>query len=340
MNKKIIKSGSVRIDLLGGTLDLYPINLVLPNVITLNLATSLKTYLTLEMADFDGIEINSMDYNSSKRYSKKDFSSTNLENDFFGKFKFIISVLNLFQFEKGLTITVKSDSPPGAGLGGSSAMGITCYKACCEFLDLEFNREEAIKKVNAIEAKILNCGPAGYQDYYPALFGGILALKSLPGEIQVEQLFDSQTKLFIEEHLTLVYSNETRFSAINNWEVYKAFFDKDKKVYQGLSQIAQYSHLAYKALKGRDFQNFLSLIAKEGEERERLFPNIISKKTYNLYQGLKKSIPQLGIKVCGAGGGGCFLLIHNPNEKTVIENAIKESQMKILDFKIESPVID
>ena len=34
--------GSVRVDLLGGTLDLNPINLILPNVVTLNLATSLK----------------------------------------------------------------------------------------------------------------------------------------------------------------------------------------------------------------------------------------------------------------------------------------------------------
>ena len=49
--------GSVRVDLLGGTLDLVPINLILPDVVTLNLATSLKAKAVITSTDFDGVEI-------------------------------------------------------------------------------------------------------------------------------------------------------------------------------------------------------------------------------------------------------------------------------------------
>ena len=38
-------SGSVRVDLVGGTLDLEPINLILPNVVTMNVATSLNEFV-------------------------------------------------------------------------------------------------------------------------------------------------------------------------------------------------------------------------------------------------------------------------------------------------------
>ena len=64
--------GSVRVDLLGGTLDLNPINLILDNVVTLNVATSLKAEVTIEESQKEGIEIESKDYQSTHYFSKKD----------------------------------------------------------------------------------------------------------------------------------------------------------------------------------------------------------------------------------------------------------------------------
>ena len=62
------------------------------------------------------------------------------------------------------------------------------------------------------------------RDYYPALYGGILALAPGKYSVEVEQLYTEKLKLFFEKRITLVYSGELRFSAINNWEVYKDFF--------------------------------------------------------------------------------------------------------------------
>ena len=56
--------GSVRVDLLGGTLDIAPINLILKKALTLNLATSLKAKVDifpLEREE-EGVEIHSKDY--------------------------------------------------------------------------------------------------------------------------------------------------------------------------------------------------------------------------------------------------------------------------------------
>ena len=59
---QVISEGSVRVDLVGGTLDLEPINLILPHVVTLNVATSLKAKVELSSLPTQVIEIQSKDY--------------------------------------------------------------------------------------------------------------------------------------------------------------------------------------------------------------------------------------------------------------------------------------
>ena len=68
--------GSVRVDLLGGTLDIAPINLILKKALTLNLATSLKAKVEISplKSDSDGLEIHSKDYNSTKFFYSNDFT--------------------------------------------------------------------------------------------------------------------------------------------------------------------------------------------------------------------------------------------------------------------------
>ena len=330
--------GSVRVDLLGGTLDLNPINLILPNVVTLNLATSLKAKVNITEIDFDGVEIISADYNSTDRFNASDFTDTNFQKGFFGNLTFIAHLLNLFGVHKNVRLELASGSPPGAGLGGSSAMGVTCYTALSRYLGIEFDPIDAILKVNSIEARILDCGPAGYQDYYPAMFGGVLALVATPGKVHVEQLYTEKLKEVLESHITLVYSGETRLSGINNWEVYKAFFNKDQAVRAGLAEIAHLSHSALLTIQKKDYTGLIPLIALEGEERRKLFPGILTPTMQELHHEIKSLGSHFGMKICGAGGGGCFLLTHKPTDKNLVENLINKFQMKKLEFNVEKPL--
>ena len=337
VNKSVTVEGSVRVDLLGGTLDLVPINLILPDVVTLNLATSLKAKVTLSTIDFDGVEIVSKDYNSTDKFSSKDFTGENIRKLFFGNLTFIAHILTLFGLTKGVRMELESGSPPGAGLGGSSAMGVTCYAAISKYLGLEYDRVEAIQKINSIEALIIDC-PAGYQDYYPALFGGVLGLIPRPGSIKVEQLYTEELKNTLEKNITLVYSGETRNSGINNWEVYKAFFNKEAHVRAGLEEIAKLSHKAYVAIKEKNYEALIPLISAEGEERRKLFPGILTQNMNQLHMVLKEQSPHFGMKICGAGGGGCFLITHKPGDKDYIDQLLAKFQMRRLPFNVEKPL--
>lgn len=331
-----VTSGSVRVDLLGGTLDLNPINLIIPHVVTLNLATSLKAKVALSEIDFDGLEIVSKDYQSTERFYSKDINEENFHNGFFGKLSFVVQIFDLFKLHRGLRVELESGSPPGAGLGGSSAMGVTIFHALCKWTKTPLNKIEAIQKVNGLEGRILDSGPAGYQDYYPALFGGVLALVPKPGMIEVNQMFDPALKSHLEENLTLVYSGDTRLSGINNWEVYKAFFNKESHVRLGLNKIAELSHQAYQAMINKKYTELPKLIAEEGAERKKLFPGIMTPSMLKLEEELKGKIH--GIKVCGAGGGGCFLIAHPNENKAQVEAMVRKHSMTLLTFSVEPPL--
>lgn len=337
--KHVEENGSVRVDLLGGTIDLNPINLILPNVVTLNLATELKAKVVLQESNRDGIEIVSLDYDTTQFWPQNEMTPKNMASEHFGPFKFVLQIFNHFNISSGLTVTLESGSPAGAGLGGSSAMGVTLFKALCTWTGKSFDRNEAIRIVNSIEARILDCGPAGYQDYYPALHGGILALVAKPGQVEVHQLYSKEMAQVLEENISLVYSGQTRLSGINNWEVYKAFFDKNDAVRNGLRKIADLSHQAFETIKEGDFESLPEFIAQEGAIRSTLFPGIVSPEMENLYNEVKADVPELGMKVCGAGGGGCFLLIHTAQNRDLVrERVAAHTGMSVLNFKVAIPL--
>lgn len=336
---QVTNQGSVRVDLVGGTLDLEPINLIIKNVVTLNVATGLKASVTLSKINFDGIEIYSKDYNKEYRYKAEELTEDNVVySKKFEEMTFVLQILRLFDINSGLKIELSSGAPAGSGLGGSSAMGVTLYRALCNFTGENYDRLETVLRVKAVESRILNQGMAGYQDYFPALTGGVLAIRGMEGEIKVEQLFTDELRQVLESHLTLISSGQSRASGINNWEVYKAFFDKKKEVVDGLTRIAEISHQCYEAIHAGKWDEMLKLIAQEGEEREKLFPGITTEKIRSFMDELKKEGEVLGLKMCGAGGGGCFILVHNGLSPSVIETKVRAHGMKILPFKVESPL--
>jgi len=334
-NNKKIYSGSVRADLFGGTLDLDPIGLILQDSFTLNLALSLKAKVIIEKNETEEVKIISKDYGTSLAMELGELKKKSCFKDV-GPLGFLLALAAKAKPAYGITIEVSSGSPPGAGLGGSSSLGVVFFQGLLDFFGVRKSNDEIIKIVKNIEAVMLNSGPTGFQDYYPALFGGVLSLQMQDEGVKVEQLFTPELKDFFETHCLLVYSGQTRFSGINNWEVYKGFFDKNEKILAGFEELGKLSSQAYQVIKDKKYLELVSLLAKEGEVRRNLFPLILTDKMLEL-EKLLSGIATL--KICGAGGGGCFLLVFkDPKNKGAALKHIESLEMKQLEFKIEEPL--
>ena len=142
-------------------------------------------------------------------------------------------ILHHFQ-AKGLELHTRSDSPVGAGIAGSSALNIAVCGAMAKWSGVPYSDEPLMQIAMNVEAQAIDV-PTGVQDYRPALYGGVSAVElgvagirrvGLP--VMLEQL---------EQRLVLAYTNASRNSGINNWEVTKRHIDGDRAVQASFGRI-------------------------------------------------------------------------------------------------------
>lgn len=102
-------------------------------------------------------------------------------------------------------------------------------------------------------------------------------------------------------------------------------------------EIAKLSYEAFEAINAKRFDTLLELIGLEGEERKGLAPNIVPNEIEQFYSDQLKEY-SLGMKMCGAGGGGCYILTHKKENREIIHRIINSSSQKVLHFEIEGPL--
>src|SRR5438067_10579752 len=203
--KKVTVRAPVRADLAGGTLDLWPIYLFHPGSRTVNVAISY--YAESEVCETgDGaIEVHLTDQQYRQRYeSLKDVAAD-------PKAALIYRALEYFHLT-GLQITTRTDAPRGSGLGGSSALAITLVRAPSELAGTPVQGDDLIALVRDLETRLIRV-PAGIQDYYPPVYGGLMAIHLNPGTVVRHQIALPVDRL--AEHMLLHYTGVAHFSGTN-----------------------------------------------------------------------------------------------------------------------------
>lgn len=319
MNKVTVRA-PVRADLAGGTLDLWPIYLFHPGARTVNVAISHYAESEVLESGNSGVEINLTDQQYEQHYD----SLRELSAD--PRAALIHRVLEHFRVS-GIRITTRTDAPRGSGLGGSSALAITLVRALAEFSGAAVEEEELVALVRDLETRLIGV-PAGIQDYYPPVYGGLAALHLNPGlvvrheiPLPVEQL---------ARHMLLHYTGVAHFSGTNNWEMYKRQIDGKKKVQKGFERITQSAIEMEKALIAGDMQAAGAALAHEWHNRKALIDGI-STPEIEAAIAAATAAGAWGGKVCGAGGGGCIVFLFPPERREGIERALAGVPGRILD---------
>src|SRR5947209_1980669 len=174
--KKVSVRAPVRADLAGGTLDLWPLYRFHPGSRTVNVAISYYAESEVsELGDRSAIEIHLTDEQYEQRYD----SLQQLAAD--PKAALIHRVLEHFHLT-GIRITTRTDAPRGSGLGGSSALTITLVHAISALLGTPVAGDALIDLVCDLETRLIGV-PAGIQDYFPPVYGGLAVLRLNPGAV-------------------------------------------------------------------------------------------------------------------------------------------------------------
>src|SRR6185295_1760227 len=220
-----------------------------------------------------------------------------------------------------------TDAPRGSGLGGSSALAITLVRALSEIAGQPIDGEDLICLVRDLETRLLGV-PAGIQDYYPPVYGGLGSLHLNPGKPARHPLQTSVHDL--GAHMLLHYTGIAHFSGTNNWELYKRHIDGKKKVQKGLGDIAETAIEMERALDSGNYEAAGAALLKEWNHRKAMIDGISTPEIDAAIDGALQA-GAWGGKVCGAGGGGCIVFLFPPDRREAVVRALSTVPGRVLD---------
>lgn len=314
-----------RVDLAGGTVDIWPLYLFHPGAQTVNIAIRSYASCVVETRADRRIVLVSQDQRTRETFES--LIDLGLGQS---SLPLLRELVMFFEPRRGVTIKTGSQAPAGAGLGGSSALNIALCGALARVTGKHYTRTQLLEIAKNVEAIVIRV-PTGWQDYFPALYGGASAVHLDRDGVKREKLPLSFAEL--EKRFVLCYTGRPRDSAINNWEVMKAHIDGDPKVRRNFDQIATIASQMREALLASDWNDVAVLLALEWENRKRNFKGISTPKIDRLIEQTKKH-GVLAAKVCGAGGGGCVAFLVKPGTKLAVENVLTRLGGQILNFAV------
>ena len=317
-----------RIDLAGGTLDIWPLYLFHPGALTLNLAITRYAHCVLEGRRDRRLVLLSRDACRRDEFP----SLAALERRRRYRLPLLAHLVAAFAPRGGLTVTTWSEAPAGSGLGGSSALGIALCAALAQWrgAGVQIGRAEWIPLVRDVEARILSV-PTGEQDHYPPLYGGVSAIHLELRRTRREALRVDLAAL--ESRLLLAYTGKPRRSGVNNWEVFKRHLEGNRRVRQNFAALTATAVAMREALLEEDWHAFGRLLAREWRHRRQNAAAIATPFIDRLIRIARRNGAQAG-KVCGAGGGGCVVFFTAPERRAQLAEALAGAGATLLPFRI------
>jgi D-glycero-alpha-D-manno-heptose-7-phosphate kinase len=321
---EITSSAPTRIDLAGGTIDIWPLYLFHDGAQTLNAAISLRAHAHIASRHDGRIVVNSLD--TGHTIDVPDLPGVRRD----GEMSLLARLLLFFQ-ARGLTLTTRAESPAGAGIAGSSALNVAVAAALARFTGVTYEPEALLQVAMNVEAQAINV-PTGVQDYRPAFYGGVAAVELGAGGVTRVAIDVDPHEL--ERRIVLVYTGAPRNSGTNNWEITKRHVDGDRQVFDCFERIRDTAVAMRAALLREDWDEVGRQIDAEWENRKRLAPGVTTPAIEDLIARARRAGGRAA-KICGAGGGGCLFCFVEPASFAPVARALADGGARVLDYRIE-----
>lgn len=299
-----------RVDLAGGTLDIWPLGLLFPGAQTVNVAIDVEVEVVLARRE-RGYRL--VGEGPALEEETAEALAATAEGGLVGVAAFALDL-------PPVEVTIRSRSPRGGGLGASSAVTVALIAAGDRLVGrMPRSVGDTARLARDLEAQLMRL-PTGTQDHYPPLVGGALALRYGPGGVVPRRLDVDLAEL--GRHLLVVYSGQSHFSAATNWEIIRRCLEADPEVVGLLHGIAEIAAELPPALEAGDWATVGDLVGREWQLRRHLADGVSVPAVESLLQ-IARSLGAWGGKACGAGGGGCIAVVVPPERREVVAQALE-----------------
>ncbi|MGB8511092.1 MAG: hypothetical protein WCD76_22160, partial [Pyrinomonadaceae bacterium] len=256
-----------RVDLAGGTIDIWPLYLFHPGAVTVNFAISLEARCRIETRDDDRVILESRDRGVSFETDIAGVAELVREE----RLELISKLVHFFRPETGFHLIAESAAPAGAGLGGSSALAIACIGALNRLVGDRYPESKFIPIAANVETTVIRV-PAGFQDYYGAFYGGANSIEFSAEGIHREAISVDAEEL--ERRIVICYTGEPRLSGTNNWEIFKRHIDGDRRIFEIFDGIRDTAREMRLALAASDWARIGRIMSVAYPNRKQLAPGV------------------------------------------------------------------
>jgi D-glycero-alpha-D-manno-heptose-7-phosphate kinase len=328
MSGMIRSRAPVRIDFAGGWTDVPPFRTEAGGYVV-NATITRYAYATLIPHTGVDFRLESGDYDTY--VEARDIRQ--MEYD--GNLDLLKAAVRRMALPTGGHIITRSDAPPGSGTGSSASMGVALVGLLAAATEQgDTPRADLAALANKLEIEELKI-QGGKQDQYAAALGGICFMEFKDPEVRIERLEVSRDFLYeLEKHLLLIYTGKSRLSGDIISRVMGAYQRDDEQVKTALLNIRQAALDMKAAFLAEDLGRVGEVLDCNWENQKRLYPEMTTPKIEAL---LTVARPEgvLGAKACGAGGGGCILLLCDRDREHHVRRAVTDLGGIPIDFNFD-----
>jgi D-glycero-alpha-D-manno-heptose-7-phosphate kinase len=316
-----------RIDLAGGTLDIWPLYLFLDGGLTVNIGIDLYSRVKIEPRGDERVCIHSID--TGAELEADDVEELPLG----GPLDLVARAIRFYRPATGIDLWCENRAPKGSGLGASSSLLICLSGALNAFNGVEVTPERLVDCAANLEAQSIRI-PTGKQDYYPPLHGGVNAIWFEVGGNQVEPLLvDESAVATLERRLILSFTGISHFSGATNWDMTRNYIEGSGETRARLAQIKETAVAMRGCLLEGDFDCFAEVLNQEWQNRRLLADGVATPETDRMMAAAQHAGAQAS-KLCGAGGGGCMISFAREGAQEAVMAALEAEGARQLPYHI------
>ena len=324
-----------RVDLAGGTLDIWPLHTLIGKVRTINLSIDLHASSTFQFAPAKSFSVTVISANETFNWKAP---MTLAEcHALAPALRFPVWVVNEYVGPKKdlpphqITLRVGSEAPLRSGLGGSSCLAVTIARGLSrifnEFVDLGW-QWRMLEWVKDVEAAFIRT-PTGTQDYLASLFGGLNCFVTGMGTKEREE-YPEGVLSELNDRMVVLFSGEMHHSGLSNWEIFKSAFEGKAEIIKGLSAIRSVADQLHGELRSGNlsWKHIGSHFNEEWSIRKEVF-RVNTPRLDELIDFMRAQ-KVYGVKVCGAAAGGSLIALVDPQKRKDLVRACEAQGIQVL----------
>jgi D-glycero-alpha-D-manno-heptose-7-phosphate kinase len=313
-----------RIDLSGGTLDLWPLYLLVEEAATVNLAIDLYTEVVVSPSPDGRFRVRERISGREAAADSPDELCRREGAEIAGH------LLRVFSPREPLELVTHSQAPPQAGLGASSSLGISIAGALNGLTGFRYTGDDLISIVKDVEVEVLGT-MTGAQDHYPPVYGGAMCLWwKTRGHVREPIAVD---RVAFEDRFLIAYSHQPHRSGATNWEVVRRFIDGDPGTRDAVARSGRTAVRLRDALVAGDLDATARLMGEDWQARRDMAPAVSSPELEAIITAASGA-GATAAKVCGAGGGGCMVVAVPRGKRAAVEGAIAQAGGSVLPYHL------